>query len=329
MDKTYDRRLGFLTLAILLTLWGGSGLIGDTRGYTDALYWPDYTIPEVPAGGVLEEAGFQPGDSVVSVEGIPVETLGMYSRWPRALSRKPGESIEMVVDRDGALVAGTVVYRTRPQGVTQTRWTLFLFVLSFLWLGMWLLFTTRTPHAERFAMVGLVAALAIPGPNLGSLSGVMDHVQVAAEILCLILVVHFLLLFPKPKRLARSPLVGLLYLPWLALLGCLVAELVAHPRLYHAFGGYIGILFLGYVVGAVLVVAHTALTATRAEWEPSGLGLILAGWSLALVPNLIGLAAWMLVPGFTVPGQRWLPLLLMAIPASMALAVRKEAARQA
>jgi len=329
VDKTYDRRYGFLALAILLTGWGLFGLLGDTRGYTDALYWHDYTIPVVPAGGVLEEAGFQPGDSVVSVEGIPVETLGMYSRWPRWLSRSPGESIQMVVDREGVAVTGNVIYRTRPPGVVLTRWTLSLFALSFLWLGIWQFFTTRTAHAQRLGIIGLVGALALTGPNLGRLAGLQDHLGVAAEVLWLILLVHFLLLFPKAKRPARSPAVGLIYVPWRGLLGCLAAELITHPRLYHSFGGFIGLLFLGYLAAAVLVLAHTALTSTRAEWERSGTGLIVGGWTLALVPNLVGLGVWMFAPGHALPGQRYLPLLLVAIPVSMALAVRREAASHA
>jgi len=200
-----------------------------------------------------------------------------------------------------------------------------LFVLSFLWLGIWLLFTVRTAHAQRLTMIGLVAAFAMQGPYLGALAGVMDHVQVAAEVLMLILLLHFLLLFPRPKRLARSPFVGVLYLPWLALLGCLVAEVVTHPRLYHAFGGFIGILFFGYFAATLGVLAHTALTTPREERGPSGVGLVLGGWAVALVPNLVAVAAWVVPPGFDVPGQRWFPLLLAAIPVGMALAVRREA----
>ena len=85
--------------AVILT-WGIVGLFSGTdAGYTDALFEPDYTILHVPDGGPLDEAGFQPGDSVVTVEGIPVTELGMYSRWHRSLSRRPGESLTMVVER--------------------------------------------------------------------------------------------------------------------------------------------------------------------------------------------------------------------------------------
>jgi hypothetical protein len=203
------------------------------------------------------------------------------------------------------------------------RWTACLLALSFLWLGMWLLFTTRTAHAQRLTMVGLVAAFAIPGPYLGVLNGVQDHVQVAAEILWLILLLHFFLLFPRAKRLARTPTVGLLYLPWLVLVGCLAAEFFTHPRLYHAFGGFIGILFFGYVVATLGVLAHTAMTTPKDELGPSGVGLILAGWSVALLPNLVAVVGWFIPPGFDTPGQRYFPLLLVAIPVSMALAVRR------
>ena len=329
MDKTYQRRPGFLSLAILVTLWAAWGFAEGNRGYTDALYDPDYTIRHAPPGGVLAEAGFQAGDSVLSVEGRAVEALGMYSRWPRSLSRSPGDSLRMVVDRDGTWFSGTIVYREVPPGVRMTRWTLALFAFSFLWVGIWLLFTVRTPDAQRLTMVGLVAAFAVPGPYLGSYNGVQDHLGVAAEILFLILLLHFFLLFPRAKRLARSPLVGLLYVPWLVLLGCLVAEVALHPRLYHTFGGFIGILFLGYLVAAVLVLAHTALTTPRDQWAPSGLGLMLAGWAVALVPNVAVAAGWFLAPQFAVPGRAWFPLLLVAIPVSMALAVRRAAAAQA
>ena len=165
----------------------------------------------------------------------------------------------MVVDRDGVAVEGTIVYRSRPAGVVLTRLTVSLIALAFLWLGIWVVFTTRSPHAHRLAMVGVVCALAVPGPYLGVMAGVQDHVQVAAQILWLILLLRFFLHFPTAKRLARSSLIRLLHLPWLVLLGCLVAELVTHPRLYHAFGGFIGILFLGYLAATVLVLAHTAM----------------------------------------------------------------------
>jgi len=326
MDAPHRLRFWLLAGAVALTLWGLIGTFRSHVGYTDALYWPDYTIPYVAPGGVLEEAGFQPGDSVLSVEGIPVTTLGMYSRWPRSLARRPGESVEMVVERDGRLVTGAVVYRERPPGVAKTSLVVVTVALSFLWLGMWSLFTTPTSHASRLAIIGLVVAVGLPGPNLGTWNGVKDHIQVASEVLWAILVLRVFLRFPVEKRAARSRLAGIaLWAPWLVLLGCLGVELAYHPRFYHSFGGFVGLLLLAYVVLALAAVGHTWATLSRAELRASGMGFVLLAILVAVVPNLVAIAGWLVPPGFDTPGQGAFPYLVALIPVGMALGVRREA----
>ena len=329
MDKAHERRFELLIAAVLVTLWGGWGLLGERSGYTDSLYEPDYTIREAVTGTVLEEAGFQPGDSVVAVEGIPVEELGMYSRWPRSLARRPGETLQMTVVRDGQRIEGTVTYREVPPGVTMTRWVGALVAWAFLWLGMWVLFTTPSAHAGRLALIGLLMGLTVLGPSLGSLNGFRDHFQLAAEILALVVLFQFFLLFPKAKRPARSPWIGLIYVPWLALILCLVAELVTHPRLYNSFGGFIGILFLGYLVATLVAIGHTALTSSRGRLRESGIGFVVIGWLVALVPNLVAVAGWVIPPGWSTPGQSWFPLLIVAVPVGIALGVWREARGEA
>jgi len=327
MDLAHRLRFWLLAGAVALTLWGFAGAFATHVGYTDALYWPDYTLPYVEPGGVLEEAGFQPGDSVVSVEGIPVTTLGMYSRWPRSLSRRPGESIEMVAERDGRLVSGVVVYRERPARVAKTHAVVATVALAFLWLGMWTLFTTPTPHASRLALIGLVVAVGLPGPNLGTWNGVRDHVQVAGEVLWLVLMLRFFLHFPVEKEAARHRLVGIaLWAPWLVLLGCLAVELAYHPRYYHSFGGFIGILLLAYAVLALAAVGHTWATLSRAELRASGMGFVLLAILVAVVPNLVAIAGWLVPPGFDTPGQSAFPYLIALIPVGMALGVRRNRA---
>ncbi|MHB1193589.1 MAG: hypothetical protein ACYC6F_11135 [Longimicrobiales bacterium] len=204
----------------------------------------------------------------------------------------------------------------------------FLFCQAFLWLGMWLLFTTPTAHAGRMALVGVVAGFAAPGPNLGTLDGLGDHLEVAAGVLFLILLLHFLLLFPRSKRPARSPWIGLIYLPWAALLLVQVAELATHPRMHHSLGVFSGILLLGYLVASTLTIVHTAVHTPKAERAASGMGPVLAGWATALLPNLVVAVSGKLRPEWEIPGARWLPFLLLAIPVGMALGVRSQAQRR-
>lgn len=324
MDKAHERRFEFLVYAALVTAWGVAGLVFNPSGYTDALYEPDYTIRHVPEGSPLAEAGFQVGDTVVAIEGIPVQELGMYSRWPRSLSRRPGETLQVTVRRDGATVEGWVVVRERPPSVEVGRWVLLFFTQAFLWLGIWVLFTTPTPHAGRLALVGVVAGLAAPGPNLGSFNGFRDHLEVAGQALFLILLLHFLLLFPRAKRPARSPWIGLIYVPWVALLVLQAAELATHPRMYHALGAYLGVLFFGYVLASGVTLLHTATALPREEHESSGVGPMLVGWAVAFFPNLLVVAGWTIPPGWDTPGQQYFPFLLLAIPVGMALGVRKQ-----
>lgn len=319
-------RLTVLAATVVIVSWGVAGLLQESDGFTDALYAPDYTIPEIRPGSVLEEAGFLAGDSVVTVEGIPVVELGMYSRWPRSLSRRPGESISMVVEREGELVTGEVVYRARPSGPAMMRLGGVVIMLSFLGFGLWALFTVPTTHAVRLAYVGVAMGVGVPGPNIGSWDGVRTHVQLAGMVLWLLLLLRFFLLFPQPKRLGESRLAtGLLYAPWVALIICLIVEVIYHPRFYHSFGGFNSILMLAYTVLAVAAVIHTASKTPSQELQESGMRLILFGVGIAFVGTAVALVDMAFIWSFDIPGSGYLVLLIAAVPLTMALGVRKQA----
>jgi hypothetical protein len=317
-------RVAFLTAAVTLSALGIWSLVGRTEGYTDALFEPDYRILMAPPGGPLAEAGFQPGDSVVSVEGIPVVGLGMYSRWPRSLSRAPGESLTMTVERDGELVTGEIVFGEQPPGIRRMRLGLFLVLLSFLWSGVWALWAVPSPHSVRLAFIGLTAGMIVPPPSLGRWAGVTDHVNVAAEVLLLLLLLRFLLVFPKPKRVAEVPFLRtLLFMPWVVVLGLLVVELLYHPRFYHTFGGVIGLTMLGYALLASVALVHSWVKTPKGELSSSGLGWVLAGFGAGLGGVLLWAVDALLLQGFDIPGTNWAPVLFALVPIGMVLGVRR------
>jgi hypothetical protein len=323
------RNTVFLTAAVLLTVSGALSLLGNTSGYTDALFEPDYTLQTVPPDGVLAEAGFLPGDSVITVEGIPVAELGMYSRWPRSLARAPGESLTMTVERDGDMVTGEIVYREQPPGIRKMQFGLLVVLLAFLWSGVWALFFIPSPHSGRLAVIGLAAGLSVPIVNAGSWAGVTGHINVAAEVLWILLLLRFFLFFPKAKEIARAHFTTvLIYAPWVILVGCLVVELLFHPRFYHTFGGLIGLLLLGYLLLALAALVHSWAKIPKKELGPSGLGWILAGFGLGLGGVLLWAVDALLLQGFDVPGSNWAPILFGMIPIGMALGVRRAAGRQ-
>ena len=108
----------------------------------------------------------------------------------------------MVVEREGELVAGEVVYREGSSGSAMMRLGGVAIMLSFLGFGLWALFTVPSSHAVRLAYIGVALGVGVPGPNIGSWEGVRTHVQLAGMVLWLLLLLRFFLLFPKPNGYA-------------------------------------------------------------------------------------------------------------------------------
>jgi hypothetical protein len=312
-----------LGLAVAITAWGVAGFVDRLQiGRGGFTYSPQYVVNFVAPDGPGEVAGLQVGDRVVSVQGILVEELPLYSRWPRSLTPKVGESRQITAEREGQTLSFDVTYEGTPQSVVNLRLGAGLIGLSFMVFGLWALFLVGTSHARTLAYIGLAAGLATVGhgPYMGTWEGVASHVQFAATFLLILLMLRFFLLFPKPKRLARNQIfAGATFGVWLAFVVLLVIELITHPRFYHAFGPAGSIVMFGYFVLTVLMVTHTVATLPRGELWPSGMSVILVGLLMAIVPSVLTFF------GFRPPGAAYFPLLVMAVPFTMALGVRKHA----
>lgn len=308
-----------------ICVWTALGALdARDRGFFDPLFDPDYVMRHAPQGGTLDVAGFRQGDSVVSVAGIPVTELGMYSRWPRSLSRRPGESLTMTVVRGGESVTGEIVFVERSSGAG-LRLGGAAIVFCFIGCGLWAVFVVPTRHAVRLAYAGLVLGAAMPGPYLGSWDGVATHFQAAMIVLWTILMLRFFLLFPEPKRLAENRLTtGLTYGVWGALLLTMVVELVFHPRFYHTFAPLNGLLLFVFSAFAVAAVVHTSVKTSRVLLWRSGMGLILVGVAVAFGLTLVAVIDRAFLWSVDIPGSGFFPLAIAAIPLAMAIAVRKQ-----
>jgi hypothetical protein len=89
MESLIVRHRGALLFgaAVIITAWGTIGFFqGLGGGFSGGLYSPRYVVDGVMPGGAGEKAGLRVGDRVISVEGKPVEEVGMESRWPRSLT---------------------------------------------------------------------------------------------------------------------------------------------------------------------------------------------------------------------------------------------------
>lgn len=306
-----------------LVAWGAVGFYqGLNAGFSGGLYDPKYVVPGAWPGSLAERSGFRAGDRVVSVEGTPVEELGMESRWPRRLVPRVGQSLRFVVDRNGERVPIDVVYPPPSRAAVNNRVAALLVGLAFLGFGLWAFLAVTRPPARTLAGLGLAAGAAMAfglGPNLGSWNGVQGHLSTASSVLMWILILRFFLSFPSPKRASGSRLVSwVVYGAWAGLLLFLVAELVVHPDLYYTTGSVASPLMLAYGVLALAAIVHTLVRTPREELRRSGFYLILGGLGVAAVAMAAPLA------GLRLPGWAHAPA-IGVIPLSMALAVRQQA----
>ncbi|MBI5084019.1 MAG: hypothetical protein HZB13_05405 [Acidobacteria bacterium] len=322
------RRLLVLATAIGLVAWCGLGFYRrQNGGFTGGIYDPEYRVPGVLPGSWADRSGFQAGDRVISVEGRRVEELGMESRWPLAFAPRVGQKHRFVVERKGERVTLDVVYEPPFRAAVNARVGAMLVGFGFLSFGLWAFFTAVTSPALTMAHIGLVAGAAMllgRGPNLGAWNGVKDHLSTAATVLLYILLLRFFVTFPRPKPVGESRLaVWATYGAWGCLLALLVAELVVHPVLYYTTGSVAGPLMLVYGLLIIAAIGHTVVKSTRAELRDSGMNVILGGFLVAIAGIVSSF-----VPGLNLPG--WTSALsILAIPLTMALAVRRQARRDA
>jgi len=329
MPSLLSHRPTLLLTAVFITLWAAAGfVVNRSQGYSDAFYGPDYMVQGVIPGGLADSAGFRAGDRVVTVEHIPVEGLGMQSRWPRALTPRVGQTQRVVVERAGQLVTLNVTYGPTPRSVIMLRLGGALVGLAFLWAGVWALFAVGTLHAQKLAAIGLAAGVGMlgMGPSLGRLNGVVGHISFAALILWAAFLLRFFLTYPIAKRAGASGVTtGIIFGLWILFLPLLVLELVTHPALYHTYGGPGYLLMLIYLILALVAVVHTWVTTPRAELTRSGMSLVLIGLAIGLVPALVGFVDWAFLRGFDIPTSVYWPVLLSVVPLTMAMGVRREA----
>lgn len=314
----HAKTIAWIALSLCLASWTAFGLWrGLHSGFSGGLYDPSYRVPGVIPGSAAARAGFQPGDRIITVEGRPVEELGMESRWPRSLSHPIGSTQRFVVQRAGQYVNVDYVYPAPSSAAVANRISSAILGLGFLAFGLWAFLTSSTSAARALLPVALAAGIATAaglGPGLGSWNGLKDHLSTAATALQFLFLFRFFLLFPQSKPLASNrPLWWSLYGLWACLVAFLIAELMVHPALYYTTGSFSGPLILLYGLLILAALAHTLWKGPRELIRSSGLLWILGALIIAL-----GAALSSLFPSWSAA----LPALL--VPFTLALAARKQ-----
>jgi hypothetical protein len=199
----------------------------------------------------------------------------------------------------------------------------FLITSGFLGFGLWAYLASRTFAGFVLAMFGVsYAVAAFDGPSVEPLEGGIRFLQYLFSFLSTVLLFHFLMVFPRRKTVFGRRVPGwLVYAPFVPFVLFGLAEWVIFPALVPEYRTVTTVTDLFFMVLLVAALIHTWVTLGREKLRQTRFNLILWGLAIAIGPVLIHGLLGLAIPGLTLPGSDFLPVLGVAIPGSMALAV--------
>ena len=250
----------------------------------------DLKVTRVEASA--REIGFHVGDYIRELAGRPVENILDYRR---AVNPLPvGSPVTIGVQRGAELV------QLRPVTVGRilldgSFYALHLVAITFLAVATWVaLVRPRTLAARRYFLASLALAVYF-GLTRTHVDGLI-YLYALALAFAPALAVHFFLVFPRERRLARSPWAGLLYLPSLVLAVLMIRAYaravemgtgIYYAPTYQFLANRVGLSFLALsAVFGIVMLGHAYLTTAQSvqkrqlQWIM--LGLVSAGLMAAV-----------------------------------------------
>jgi hypothetical protein len=323
----YRKLLPVVTVA--LVVWGVLGAL-DIRNQTYTGYATDgnNTITQVTDGSPADAAGLETGDYIRSIGGIAVEDVAA------AIQRSRPEINEVrtfEVERDGQALGYDLTYTALPMSDALVRYGAVFIGFLFLVCGVWAFLTVPTQRTRLLSLLGVAfSAGFMAGPYFTSAT-----VRTAVGVVILLMIIvgfavltHFLLVFPKTKRmLQRRKMTWAVYAP-AVVVGCFSAWfLVAQPAATSAVNVFFRALFALFVVAyfgtSLIALIHSYVKAAPRDRVANGLNLLLVGAVVGLGPSLVISLVGLVAPQVVVPGAQFLPLGIGLLPVTLALAAAR------
>lgn len=235
------------------------------------------------------EIGFQIGDVLVELDGQPVENFVDYRR---AVSTLAAGSPAIIEVRRGAELVQLHPVEIRKVLLDGGFYVLHLVAVAFLALATWVaLVRSETLAARLFFLASLALALYF-GLTRTHVDGLI-YVYALALAFAPALAIHFFLVFPREKRLARSPWIGLVYIPSLVLAVLMVRAYTraveAGTAIYYApeyqlLSNRVGLGYLALsAVFGIVMLGHAYVTTAQPVQKRQVQWIMLGLVSAALV----------------------------------------------
>ncbi|MEM7585868.1 MAG: PDZ domain-containing protein [Acidobacteriota bacterium] len=285
------------------TPFGGFFASGGTR------------ISQVAEGGPAQAAGLEVGDEILVTDGIDTSDLHALFRQPRATV---GEARQLVVEREGeaAPLELAVTYTELPTVQKALTLGAALIGFAFLCAGIGAFFRAPSHRSRLLAWLGIVAmAVFVTPPYLAhaELRLFYSLVPLVATMLLPALIVHFLLNTPRRRRfLDRGIALWLLYGP-AAVAGLLgFATFFVRPQLLQTTIFVATAVPVALLLIAIVLLGVTYWRASPSQRATQGLGVLLLGFTIGLLPVILS----GLVP--SLPGGQFYFLTLILVPLALA-----------
>ena len=326
MSESQTYRWAFLAAAAVVVCVGVAGLI-DLRnapyaGYSAAR---EFNIVRVREGSPAATAGLRVGDKVKAVGGIQVTDTKALWRRPRA---EIGETRTYCVEREGVIEEVDVTFGAVPRSRYLEAGLSVLVGLCFLGFPLWAHERAPSKSTIFLALFGICFCLAffpVPYSRNFFLRTFSEAVATIIIVAGFAFLIHYLMLFPKRRRLLEhSWAAWIIYLP-AALVGLFLLGLIfvqpdftAGVRLTVSW--IVLIFTAGYFGGALLSVVQSYRHATAEERSTGGVRMMLVATLIGLLPMIIGSAFRTLAPSVVLPGEHFYALALGLVPIAFALA---------
>jgi hypothetical protein len=322
----------FSVLAVVVLIWGLIGTLDIKNApYTGYVLSPDRTVRIVRDGSPSAAAGLKVGDTVTKINGISIADFGSLAAQPRPAIGSEGS---IMVKRGETEQTLTFKYGSQPTvsliaGFGATTLT----ALAFLILGLMIYRKNPTRLTTMFCSMSLLFAVVLFNRPYFASSVQRRLVGGALTILLALLfaaVLDYCLNFPRTKKIIAAR-------PWLrqaiyvmaGAFGVMVGTIgITTPPMTPARSVLLSLAFSvivgGYILLSVIAVIHSYIKASTAGRSATGLNLMLLGMLIGFGPLLLSILVHTINPHLgDLPGERFYPITLIAIPIGLAMALMK------
>jgi hypothetical protein len=239
---------------------------------------------------------------------------------------KRGQTQALVVQRAGENLTFTATLEPLPLRELVLGLASALIGWCFLAAGLWAFIARPARHTLLLALTGLTMGFG-PVPEAGAvpLRLLLAVLLTVSGLAGVSLLLHFALVFPRPKPLVQDPLtVTWLYVPAAAAALYMALLLVVRPTMTSGMSRLIGVVMPGvfflYLAGALAAFIHSYVKANRAERASLGLNLVVVAVAVGFVPSIVSMFVSAVAPRLVLPGSDYYYLTVAVVPLALAWA---------